>query len=142
MAPPRRKAARAGSKQRGFAAVLAIILVVVLALMGVIMVTLSGGQALGAALSQREIQAWFAAQSALEAGIYNMVRSHNCAGGTVALPAPLTPYNATLTATAFASISEGSNTYNLCRLQATATSGNPADYDYVSRAVRATVTDD
>jgi hypothetical protein len=124
---------------------LAIILLVVLALMGVIMTTLSGGQTLGAALSQREIQAWFAAQSALDAGIYDMVRNHNCAGGAVTLPAPLDGpegYAATLTATAFASISEGANTYNLCRLQATATSGNPADYGFVSRAVRATVTDD
>lgn len=136
------RAQRSPYRQRGFAAALAIILLVVLALVGVIMATLSGGQTLGTALSQREIQAWFAAQSALEAGIYDMVRNHNCTGGAVTLPAPLTGYDATLTATAFASISEGSNTYNLCRLQATATSGSPAGYDYVSRSVRATVTDD
>jgi len=138
--------------QNGFAAIIAIVLIVIFALIGTFMLTTVGNQNMTTALSQREIQSWFAAQSGIEWAVRPIVTTASgcpgsCSGGvcgTITGASPLTlggsanGHTVALTCNCTC-ISEGSTKYAIYHLTATATIGSPSDLTYVSRTARATI---
>jgi len=142
------------NKQRGFAAILAVMLIVGFALIGTFMLTTVGSQNMTTALSQREMQAWFAAQSGIDWAINQVVRDSsgcppNCNAGTACLatvdPATLTPgsyangFSVEMDCSCTC-VNEGAlGRYAMYNITATATQGNAADPDYVSRTAQALV---
>lgn len=63
-----------GQGHRGFGAIGAIMILVVLGLFAAAMVKFSGGQAMGAAQETAAVQAWQAARAGLEWGLYRALR--------------------------------------------------------------------
>lgn len=61
--------------QRGFGAITAIMILVILASVGAAMITLSSTQAIGAALDVTATKAYFAAQSGIEWGTYRALQA-------------------------------------------------------------------
>lgn len=69
-------------RQRGFAAIAAIFLIVVLAALGGFMLTFSNSQQLTAAQDLQGTRAYWAAQAGLEWGVSSVITSKQCPGGT------------------------------------------------------------
>lgn len=141
-------------RQRGFAAVFAVMLIVVFALIGTFMLTTVGSQNMTTALSQREMQAWFAAQSGLDWAINQVVGSSSgcvAAGACPTDPCPTvtgtalspagsaTGFNIARTCSCTCVNESSAGQYAVYQLSATATGGSAADPDYVSRSARASV---
>jgi len=140
---PRTIAARARGYQQGFSAITAVVLIVLFGLLGAYMATLTGVQSLTTTLSSRTDQAWFTANSGAEWGIHQVLTGGSCG----AFPATLTitggsgpSFSVDVTCTA-TSVTEGPDTYNIYRLTASASSGNPGEIGHVARNVRVSVTD-
>jgi MSHA biogenesis protein MshP len=138
--------------ERGFALVAAIFIVVVLALLGIMMVTIGGMQRATATAAVRGTQAYYAARSGIEWGTFQTVSQFgpqvSCA---VLVPTPPS-VSFTLTASGLNGFTvsvqctetqhrERNSTYRVVVLTSTATSGNFGDVDYVSRVLQSTVTD-
>ncbi len=136
------KANYAQIRQRGYAVVLALVLIVFLGLMGIFMLTTSGTQQMTTALSQKEMQAWFAAQSGLDWAIYQAVVSGTCTSPTFTLSGGAAASYSVQVSCAFSSVTETPlPTYNMFTVTATGSTGNPADPVYASRGSRATIAD-
>ncbi|HEX9585158.1 MAG TPA: pilus assembly PilX N-terminal domain-containing protein [Gammaproteobacteria bacterium] len=137
--------------ERGFALVAAIFIVVILALLGIMIVTIGGMERATATTSMRGTQAYFAARTGMEWGIFGALNNTvaTCGG------APSTP-----TTNTFNLAVPGLDNYSvsvLCRytehreggppnikvfvITSTATSRTFGDIDFVSRIIRVTVTD-
>jgi MSHA biogenesis protein MshP len=140
----------AGARQHGFALVVAIFIVVVLAMLGVMMVTIGGMQRATVSAAAQGTRAYYAARSGVEWGIYQAVVGSSCVA-TSPLGPPTTPtfalsvsglngFNVWVNCTS-TQHRERSNTYNVYVITATATSGAFGDADYVSRTLQTTVTD-
>jgi MSHA biogenesis protein MshP len=134
--------------ERGFALVAAIFIVVVLALLGIMMVTIGGMQRATATTAVRGTQAYYAARSGIEWGIFQaMPPTNNCvASSSFTLTAPgLNGFNVnvqcTLTPPGIQHRERGPPNINVYVITSTATSGNFGDVDYVSRVLQSTVTD-
>jgi MSHA biogenesis protein MshP len=140
--------------ERGFALVAAIFIVVVLALLGIMMVTIGGMQRATATTAVRGTQAYYAARSGVEWATFRTVApppagpQESCA---VLVPAPPS-VNFTLTANGLNGFTvsvqctetlhrERSNNIRIVVLTSTASSGTFGDPDYVSRTIQVTVTD-
>ena len=129
--------------QSGFSAITAVVLLVLLGLLGAYMATMTGVQSLNTTLSSRTEQAWFAANSGAEWGIYQVLGNGDCSG----FPNTLTvtggsgnSFSVTVTCTRFP-VTEASDSYNVFRLESTASAGAAGDIGYVARSVRVSVTD-
>ena len=124
--------------QRGFAAVIAVFILVVLGGLGVVMVTVFGGQQRASAYDALGSRAYQAALSGVEVGTSLALNNSACGNTTFAI-APFT-VAVTCTATAHA---EGTNTTTVFQITATACSSAPcpgsAAANYIERQVRATV---
>jgi MSHA biogenesis protein MshP len=136
--------------ERGFALVAAIFIVVVLALLGIMMVTIGGMQRATATTAVRGTQAYYAARSGVEWAIYGAI--NNTAATCGAAPSTLTTNTFTLAVNglngytvsvvcSYTEHRERSNTNKVFLITSTATSGNFGDVDYVSRVLQSTVTD-
>ena len=125
------------STSRGFAAIAAIFLMVVLAALGTFMVTMSNTQQLTSVRDIQGSRAYWAARAGLEWGI-------NRANTTNACPAASTNLGAiegfTVTVDCSLSVySEGGQIRNLFRVTALAKAGTPGSVGYVDRSVTATL---
>jgi MSHA biogenesis protein MshP len=136
--------------ERGFALVAAIFIVVVLALLGIMMVTIGGMQRATATTAVRGTQAYYAARSGVEWAIFGAI--NNIAATCGAAPSTLTTNTFTLAVNglngytvsvvcSYTPHRERGNTYNVYLITSTVTSGNFGDVDYVSRVLQSTVTD-
>jgi MSHA biogenesis protein MshP len=136
--------------EHGFALVAAIFIVVVLALLGIMMVTIGGMQRATATTAVRGTQAYYAARSGVEWAIFGTI--NNTAATCGAAPSTLTTNTFTLAvnglngftvsvACSYTEHRERSNTNKVFLITSTATSGNFGDVDYVSRVLQSTVTD-
>lgn len=141
------------SLQSGFAVIAAVVLIVVFALIGAFMLTTTSNQNMTTALSHREIQAWFAAQSGIERAMRHVstpsgcVAPGSCTAGPVctaigaasplSLASHAVGYNVVLGCTCTC-VADGGPDYAIYRVTATATSGSASDPAYVSRTVQAT----
>ena len=132
-----------GKHQRGFALVAAIFIVVVLALLGIMMVTIGGMQRATATTTTQGTRAYYAARTGIEWGTYQAVVAGSCVlSSTFPLSAPgLNGFSVTVQCTSTPHQEHGPPPYNVYVLTSTATSGAFGDADYVSRTLKATVTD-
>lgn len=139
-------------KQKGFSAIIAIILVVFFALIGTYMTTLSNISSLNTTQSLRSMQAWFAAKSGLNWAVFDAIQNNavalNCGGagpsftlsggGSDGYDIEVTCTSTTFVETGFCTVLNPCTTYSLTVF---AENGSPGDITYVSRTLFASVTD-
>jgi len=128
--------------QRGFSAIIALVLIVVFALIGAYMATLVGTQAITSTLSAVGIQGWFAARAGAERAAHAVTVGSGCGD----VPASITPANTggftvNLTCNAVSIQENPPPDYNVYQITASASRGNPGDIAFVSRTIRMSVTD-
>lgn len=129
------------SRQRGFTLVAALFLIVVLAALGIAIVTISGVQRQSVNLSLKETQAYFAARSGLEYASW-FATQNPAAGCTNTALAPggnqLTGMTTTL-ACASSTHTENGSTLYVYSYTSVASYGTYGQPDYVSRTLSATI---
>ena len=106
-------------RQRGFAALIAVVVLVLFALIGVYLATQMTTASINTSASYLEMQAGLDARSAVDWGAYQALYGSGC----VAAP-----------------VTEGPNTYTVYNLKAVASRGTPGEAAYVSRQVITYVT--
>jgi MSHA biogenesis protein MshP len=139
-----------GKHERGFALVAAIFIVVVLAMLGIMMVTIGGMQRATASAAVQGARAFYAARSGVEWGTFGALNNKVATCGNAAstpttntfslTAAGLSGYTVTVVCS-YTTHRERNDTYNVYVINSTATSGNFGDADYVLRTLRVTVTD-
>lgn len=129
------------SRQRGFTLVAALFLIVVLAALGIAIVTISGVQRQSVNLSLKETQAYFAARSGLEYASW-FATQNPAAGCTSTTLTPggnqLTGMTITL-ACASSTHTENGSTFYVYSYTSVASYGTYGQPDYVSRTLSATI---
>lgn len=144
MISPRFNPPKSGNRQAGFSAITAVVLIVLFALLGAYMATVTGVQSLTTTLSSRADQAWFAANSGAEWAIRDVLVNGNCAGADGAslnISGGSGPDFSVDISCDAVSVTEGPDTYNIYQLLASADSGSVGEIGHVSRTVRVSVTD-
>ena len=128
-------------KQYGFSLVPALFLLVVLAALGAVAVRLSSVQHQTVVLAMQSSRAYAAAQTGVEWSAYQALISGSCGSSTIALTeAGLIGFSVDTTCSS-TTHTEGAATTSVYVLEAFAYSGSYGTPDYVSRRIRATVTD-
>ena len=139
--------------QRGIGALTIIVLVVLISLLGVYVNSMVTLASLNSSASAGGIQAWFAARSGAEWGIYQALNRPACTCGSNCCSAATSISGATLN---FSSgglsgyqdtldcsetpVDEGGTNYCIFNIGSTATFGSPGEVTYARRRVRVTVT--
>ena len=139
--------------QRGFNIVTAIFLIVVLALLGVFIVSVSGLQQTGARLDLQGVRGYQAARAGIEWAAFMVLDPNNalnpvtcgtafvaCPAASTTLPAlagSLSPYSVTVTCGATAT-TEGTREIRVFDIKSTATTGTPGTAGYIERQLQAT----
>ncbi len=126
---------RAGVRQGGFSAIIALVLVTLLGLVGVYMSTQHTTGQLSTALSLNGIQAWFAARSGADWGALRALNGSCVATTSFAIDG----YTVTVTCSSTA-VTEPPDTYNVYSINASAVRGANGDLTRISRSVRAFIT--
>lgn len=139
-----------GMRQGGFALVAAIFIIVVLAVLGIMMVTIGGTQRATASAAVQGARAYHAAHAGVEWGIFqalnNTVPTCGAAASTPTTNnfnlavAGLQGFAVTVVCQYTAHREQGPPDYNVYVIAATATSGTFGSADYVSRRIQVTVT--
>lgn len=130
-----------GRREHGFALVAALFMLVVLAGLGVVAVKLANVQHHTVSLTMQSARAFQAAQSGIDYGAYRALIAASCAPATFTYAeGGLAGFNINVTCNATVH-AEGANITNVYALEAFAWSGVYGTPDYVSRRIRATVTD-
>ncbi len=129
------------SAAAGFALVSAIFLLVVLALLGTMMVSLSSTQQVGQVRDVLGSRAYFAARAGIEWGVYQALRNGSCAGGSTlpALAGSAQGFAVQVACVASGPFDEGGTTVWVYKLTSTATKGTPGALDYVDRQLMSVV---
>lgn len=128
-------------RQDGFSLIPALFLMIVLAGLGAVAVRLSGSQHQTVVLAMQSSRAYAAAQAGVDWSAYQAIVNNNCANSTLTLTeAGLAGFNIETTCSE-ASYSEGENTVRVITIDSFARGGTYGTPDYVSRRIRATVTD-
>ncbi len=132
--------------QQGFSAIMAVILIVLLALIGSYMATLTSVSSINTTLSAGTMQAWFAARSGIQWAVQQIIVA--APGACIASPTTInlsggsaSGFVVVLTCTTTIFTETGLGTYNVYALTSRATRGNPGEPVYVSRQVNVSVTD-
>lgn len=129
------------ARQRGFALVAAIFLLVVLALLGIYIVKISGVQHQTVNVALLGARAFEAARTGIEWGAFQALDAASCTTTTLNLTEDgLDGFDVDVTCTA-STYSETGNTYNMYVIDVEARAGNYGTPDYVSRRMQAIVTD-
>jgi len=128
-------------KQGGFSLIPALFLLVVLAVLGAVAVRLSAVQHQTVVLAMQGSRAYAAAQAGLEWSAYQALVNSSCGSSTLSMTEGGIAGFAVDTTCTSTSHTEGSATTNVYVLEAFAYSGSYGTPDYVSRRIRATVTD-
>ncbi|RZV36079.1 MAG: pilus assembly protein MshP [Chromatiales bacterium] len=128
-------------RQLGFSLVPALFLLVVLAILGSVAVRLTGVQQQTTVLSMQSARAYAAAKTGVEWSAYQALNIGNCGNSTLSLTeGGLVGFTVDVSCSS-TSHTEGASTTNVFVLDAFAYSGSYGSPDYVSRRIRATVTD-
>lgn len=128
-------------QQHGFSLVPALFLLVVLAVLGSVAVRLTGVQQQTVVLSMQSARAYAAAKAGVEWSAYQALNIGNCGNSTLSLTeGGLAGFSVDVSC-ASTSHTEGAATTNVFVLDAFAYSGSYGSPDYVSRRIRATITD-
>lgn len=101
--------------QRGFTAISAIFILVVLTALGAFILSVSTGQQIGSGLDVQGVRVYEAARSGVEWGLYRQLRDGSCAASTSFAPAAptLSAYTVTVSCTATAGTNGGPATYDV-----------------------------
>jgi len=128
-------------RQRGFAMVSAIFLMVVLALLGGLMVTMSNSQQISAVRDIQGARAYYAARAGIEWGAYQAVQSGACAA-TSAMPNAVsaTGFAVQVVCTQIGPLNEGASDYYVYQITATASTGTLGQHDHAERQLQMVVT--
>ncbi len=138
---PRAGQTQPTSRQRGFALVAAIFLVVVLALLGIFMVRVGGIQHQTVNIALLGARAFEAARTGIEWGAFQALNAASCTTTTLNLTeGGLNGFDVDVTCTS-STHSETGDTYNVYVIDAVANDGTYGQPDFVSRRMQATVTD-
>jgi len=140
--------------QRGFNIVTAIFLIVVLALLGVYIVSVSGLQQTGARLDLQGVRGYQAARAGIEWAAFMVLDPNNalnpatcgtafvaCPASPTALPAlagSLSPFTVTVTCIATAA-TEGNREIRVFAITSKATTGTAGTTGYINRELQATL---
>ncbi len=128
-------------RERGFALVAAIFLIVVLALLGTFIVRISGVQHHTVNIALLGARAFEAARTGIEWGAFQALDSASCGTNTLNLTeGGLDGFGVDVTCTS-STHTETGNTYNVYLIDVEATAGTYGTPDYVSRRMQATITD-
>lgn len=131
---------RAGIRQRGFAIISAIFLIVVLASLGVFMVTFSTVQQTTSAQDLQGTRAYHAARTGIEWGTYQALQKASCAGSTTIAPAgTLSGFSVAVQCAPFGPYTEAGNTVTLYQITSTANQGVIGSPGYAERRLQATI---
>lgn len=124
--------------QRGFALVAAVFIIVVLAVLGIMMVSIGGMQRATASAATQGARAYYAARTGIEWGVFQAMAASSCVSGAFALSGPgLDGFNVNVTCSSTVH-KEGIDEYNVYVIASTATAGNFGNADYVSRRIQIT----
>ncbi len=134
---PERGSARTS---RGFAAIVAIFILVVLAALGVVLVTISSAQHRESAFDSLGLQAYQSARAGIEFGLHQALRNASCAAATsFAMPGALSAFTVRVECASTAH-TEVASTVNVYQITATACNRpvcpGTADATYVERQLR------
>ena len=128
-------------RQRGFSLVPALFLLVVLAVLGAFAVRLSAVEHQTVVLAMQSSRAYAAAQTGIDWAAYQALNNSTCTSSSLPLnEGGLVGFTVT-TSCSSTSHTEGSATTNIYVLEAFAYFGVYGQPDYVSRRIRASVTD-
>ena len=127
--------------QRGFALISAVVLVVVFALLGTAIVSLSSTQQLGSARDLFGSRAYFAAKAGIEWGAYQVLQAGSCnASSTLpALGGSAAGFTVTVGCTRSGPFDEAGNSVLVYQITSTATSGSAGAPDHAERQLQAVV---
>jgi len=141
-------------KQKGFSAIMAIVLVVLLALLGTSMATLTTTSLLNTTSSTFSIQSWFATRSAVEWAVHTAVNQSctcetNCCssidGATINFTAGgLNGYQAdfdAVTGCTETEFIEGGTNYCVYEIDVLGSHDSAGDLTYASRRIKISITD-
>lgn len=135
------------NKQAGFSAIIAVILVVLFALLGTYMATLSNIGSLNTTQSLASMQAWFATKSGFEWAVYDAIHNGavnlNCNAGGPSFTlggGAADGYKIQITCTT-SPVTEASSTYIVYALTSVADRNSVGTITYVSRTIKASITD-
>ena len=125
--------------QRGFAAIAAIFLVVVLAALGAFMLTFSNTQQLTSAQDIQGSRAYWAARAGLEWAVVAIPATPAlCANPVAAPPTPIDGF--TISVRCVASIyTDGATTVSIDRFESVASVGTPGSLGFIERSVSASL---
>lgn len=127
--------------QRGFSLVPALFLLIVLAGLGTVAVRMSAVQSQTVALAMQSSRAHSAARAGIEWATHQALVSGTCNGGTLVLTQGGLAGFTVETSCSVSDHSEGASAVRVFVVEAFARAGTYGGPDYVSRRVRATVTD-
>lgn len=129
------------SLQRGLSLVSALFLLVVLASLAAVAVRIGGVQQQTVVLAMQSSRAYAAARAGVEWAAYQALTNSACAAATLNLTeAGLNGFSVDV-ACVSTSHTEGTGPTTVYRIEAFARSGSYGTPDYVSRRIRATITD-
>ena len=144
-----------GLVQRGFSIVTAIFLIVVLALLGVFIVSVTGLQQSSQQIDLQGVRAYQAARAGIEWAAFQVLDPNNtlnpvtcaalpsCPAASTPLPTlagSLSPFTVTVTCSALATpASEGNQQVQVFAIVSTATTGTAGTAGYVNRQLQATM---
>lgn len=141
-------------KQKGFSAVMAIVVVILLSLIGTYMATMTTTSALNTTSSYLGIQSWFAARSAIEWAVHTAV-NQSCTCGTNCCSnidgtnisfgsGGLNGFSANFDGTtgcAETPVTEGGSDYCVYNVDVLGAHGSPGEMTYASRRIKISITD-
>jgi MSHA biogenesis protein MshP len=125
-----------GLRQRGFAIIWALFLITAVAAAGAAMVTTLAARSRTTVQNLDAARAFYAAYSGLEIAAARAL-SGSCANATETIEG----FSVALSCTQSADVQEGASTYRVYTLAAIASRGSFASSSFVSRRLRATLTD-
>ena len=137
-------------QERGFALVAAIFIVVVLAMLGIMMVTIGGMERATASAAVQGTRAYYAARAGIEWGIFQAISNTAATCSESATTPTTTNFNlgadglngfAVSVDCKYMQHRERSDTYKVFVITSFASSGIFGQADYVSRRIQTTVTD-
>lgn len=133
-------------RDRGFALMLAIFMIVTLAAIGLYLVTISTGQVQAVSQDEQAARAYQAARAGLEWGAFQRLRNSTCSSSNLTLtPAGLSGFRAEVTCAAIGSETEGTTAVNVYLITSKGCNANPCSpatpaSTYVEREMQITIT--
>jgi MSHA biogenesis protein MshP len=128
-------------QQHGFALISAVFLVVVLALLGAMIVSLSTTQHVSSARDLLGSRAYFAARAGIEWGSYQVLQSGGCAASSTlpALTGSATGFTVIVDCTASGPFDEAGSSVRVYRITSTASTGTLGALDHAERQLQAVI---